>query len=87
MGSKMDKLEKKRLKAQIKLEKKRLKEQENQESQVTPASKPQPIHDSKAPFGQIAKVPWYKDSGWIRALAAVLSLVVTIIALFVMLYR
>jgi hypothetical protein len=87
MGSKMDKLEKKRLKAQIKLEKKRLKEQQIHEPQVTPTSKPEPKPDSKASSGPKAKIPWYEDPGWIRALAAVLSLIVAIIALFVMLYR
>ena len=83
----MDKVEKKRLKAQIKLAKKRTKSQELQEPQINLALKPKSVPDSKAYSGHLEKVPWYKDPSWIRALAAVLSLVVAIIALFVMVYR
>jgi len=100
MGSKqekdkLDKQEKKRLKAEYKVEKKRLKAQQNlaRGSGSTPHtdfSKEQEGSLTTQAPGRIQqpseKVPWYNDPGWIRALVGIASLVVAIIAILISLY-
>ena len=69
MGSEEAKIEKKRQKAQVKAEKARVKAGQQPES----TSIPQPQE----------KIKWYKDPNWIRAIIAIVTLVVMIITLFV----
>jgi hypothetical protein len=100
MGSKpekdkVDKQDKKRLKAEYKLEKKRLKAQQNLATVPGSTSR---TEFSKEHAGSLTarepgriqqpleKVPWYKDSGWIRALVGIASLIVAIIAILISLY-
>ena len=63
MGSDDAKMEKKRLKAQVKAEKARAK-----------SVQPVPLDSAKA-------ISWYKDPNWIRAIIAIVALVVAIITL------
>ena len=60
-----DKVEKKRLKAQVKAEKARIKAGDD------PASPSQQAHPN----------PWYKDPNWVRVIIALATLIVTILAL------
>jgi hypothetical protein len=80
-----EKLEKKRLKQQYKLEKKRQGTRQESTAETTtkeqyerPAKgKTEPIHAEL----EVAKVPWYKNPDWLRAIAAIASLIVAIIAI------
>lgn len=72
------KIKKKRLKAEYKIEKKILKTVEEKDTTSEPT---QPIVQTS---GQI---PLYKDSGWLRAIIGLASLIVTIIAILITLYR
>ena len=93
MGSNKDKLEKKRLKAQIKLEKKRAKQ--DGQVQAAAAVKKQTKTDLagkkvEAASGNVetvpaagAQVPWYKNPDWLRAIAGIASLIVAIIAIII----
>lgn len=92
---KVDKQDKKRLKAEYKLEKKRLKAQQSlaTDSGSTPRtgfSKKQEGSLTTREPGRIQhpseKVLWYKDPGWIRALVGIASLIVAIIAILISLY-
>ena len=100
MGSDKDKLEKKRLKAQIKLEKKRAKhadEQDDEQVQTKTAAKQQTktedigtkvesVGGGAAPSVN-TNLPWYKNPDWLRAIAGIASLVVATIALILAFYR
>lgn len=78
----LDKEEKKRLKAQYKLDKKRLKVQEH-----LPPKNAERIHTGYTSWGTSAaqepvlEIPWYKNPVWLRAVAAIATLIVAIIAL------
>ena len=85
------KLEKKRLKAQIKQEKKRLKTKEEVSEQEGPLNKqarpgPSEVLQPKKQSEPVIKVPWYKNPDWVRAIAAIASLIVAIIAIFIGLF-
>ena len=92
---KVDKQDKKRLKAEYKLEKKKLKAQQSRA--MVPGSTPR-TEFSREQAGSLTarepgriqqpseKVPWFKDSGWIRALVGIASLIVAIIAILISLY-
>jgi hypothetical protein len=81
--NKLDKQEKKRLKAQYKLEKKRVKAPEKFEPERLPGA----LERGEYKVPQRAdKIPWYKDPAWLRAIAAIATLIVAIIALIVSLY-
>ena len=67
------KLEKKRAKAQLKIEKARAK------SGLAPGSQ-------KAQYPMSAENKWYRNPSWIRAIVAIISLVVMIIALLFTVY-
>jgi hypothetical protein len=69
-----DKLEKKRLKAQVKSEKK-----------SGPAGEKPPSQFRNGPPSSPEK-PWYKDPSWVRTIVAIVSLIVMIITLFITLY-
>ena len=68
MGSDKAKLEKKRLKAQVKVDKARAKS-----AMLPPESSP-----------VSGKVPWHKDPNWVRAIIAIASFVVMVITLIIM---
>ena len=73
MGSDQEKIEKKRLKAQVKAEKARTKagllpEPEKPQAQ---SAEPQP------------KIPWHKDPNWVRAIIAIVTLVVMLVTLII----
>jgi hypothetical protein len=97
MGSDLEKSEKKRLKAQYKLEKKRAKQDEKLGSKETTAtkgstetrrikSKPDStLHQTtqeQGPPKVQQDLPWYKDPNWVRAIAAIVTMIVAIIALY-----
>lgn len=72
---KLEKIEKKRIKAHYKLEKKRLEVgSEASQPEVPPVSQPK-------------AVPWYKDPAWLRAIVGIASLIVAIISLFLIYFR
>jgi hypothetical protein len=83
----LEKLEKKRLKQQYKLEKKGKSTQ--QESFVETSTKGydkslvKTKPDSTQVEPEVVKVPWYKNPDWIRAIAAIVSLLVAIIAIII----
>jgi hypothetical protein len=96
---KMAKLEKKRIKAQIKLEKKRRKELNEPEVQkeergmavdegldARTAVSQSNRKDSISNTNEVESVPWYKNPDWIRAIAGIASLIVAIIAILITLY-
>lgn len=74
------KLEKKRVKAELKFKKKQLKEGVNtknlNKNEYQQSSSPQPISQQK-------ELPWYKNPSWIRAIIAIVSLIVMIIGLII----
>ena len=87
------KLDKKRVNAQEKSDARRAAKTESKSKHDYKDSSAKP-HDyrpgksrSVKSHKSLEKLPWYKDPAWIRALVAVLSLIVAIIALFIMLYR
>ncbi len=71
MGSDQEKIEKKRLKAQVKVEKAR-------------AKAGLPSKTDSPPEEQINK-SWYNDPNWVRAIVAIASLVIMIITMIIML--
>lgn len=71
MSSDESKMEKKRLKAQLKAEKARAK-----------AGQPP---DDISP-GPTEKIPWHRDPNWVRAIVAIATLVVMIVTLLVTLF-
>ena len=73
MGSDEAKLEKKRLKAQVKAEKARAKSNLPLSDELSS----QPISPSKP----VEKIPWYKDPHWIKAIVGLATLVIMIITL------
>ena len=73
MGSDKAKLEKKRIKAQLKAEKARSKDGLTELS-----SEPQ-----KAPSSKPAENKWYKDPNWVRAIIAIATLIVMVITLLI----
>ena len=80
---KLEKQDKKRLKAELKLDKKRLK------TQPPSSSVGQEFAVSQEPpkvKGQGEPVPWYRDPAWVRAIIGIATLIVAIIALFVGFY-
>jgi hypothetical protein len=96
---KMDKLEKKRIKAQIKLEKKRAKElkdakvgvkdqdlHEEEKNDVKPDISRSKKKSSLSKTTEAVHVPWYKDPDWLRAVIGIASLIVAIIAVLITLY-
>ena len=76
------KLEKKRLKAQVKSEKARIKAGQVTEmpekAQVTPSQE----HTVRVAEPPRKPPPWYKDPNWIRAIVAIVTLLVLVISLF-----
>lgn len=91
MGSDEAKIEKKRLKAQVKAEKARAKAEQPKEAlsepeKVTPRAEPLPGDKPEAEppqelISKQEKEPWYKDPHWIKAIAGLATLVVMIITL------
>ncbi len=73
MGSDEAKIEKKRLKAQVKAEKARLKASSPPSNELSPQS----ISSSQL----VEKIPWYKDPHWIRAIIGLATLVIMVITL------
>jgi hypothetical protein len=80
-----DKAEKKRLKAQYKLEKKGLRAQTQSVREQPIEPKGEPEHSIKT-TSPMEKIPWYKNPDWIRAIAAIASLIVAMIAIFIGIY-
>jgi hypothetical protein len=82
-----EKLEKKRIKAQYKLDKEKLKEQSVGEPDRAhpqygkPRAREPLQQESTTP--QVKEVPWYKNPAWLRAIAAIASLIVMIIAVVI----
>ena len=72
MGSNEAKMEKKRLKAQVKAEKARLKAGSPPSNELSAQS----ISSS-----QPEKDPWYKDPHWVKAIVGLATLVIMIITL------
>ncbi len=70
MGSDEVKIEKKRFKAEVKAEKARSKD--------APSSEP---NNSSGHNQLTEKSPWYKDPNWVRAIIAIATFVVMVIAL------
>jgi hypothetical protein len=71
MAKEKEKLEKKRLKARAKIEKAKAKKAP--ETRIEKST----VHIHK---GEVKKeVPWYKNPGWIRAIIAIIALIVAII--------
>ena len=66
------KVEKKRLKAQVKAEKAKAKAGQPSESFISP-NLTQPEE----------KIKWYKDPNWVRALIAIVSLIIMVITLYI----
>ena len=99
MGSDKDKQEKKRLKSQIKLEKKQMKREREATAEeikpVEPVAKDgahvKPGAGRKVSRNLIDKekeqLPWYKSPEWLRAIAAIASLIVAVITLTILIYR
>lgn len=92
MGKDKNKAEKKRLKAQIKHDKKRAKMAARaatgiQEAKATPEER-QKMGDGDEHPRELEKEtrPWYKNPEWVRAIAAIASLIVAIIAIFLSFY-
>lgn len=91
MGSDKDKqkekLEKKRLKQQYKLEKKRQNIRPESTAGTTSKKHMESTAKSKTEAIQtkteVAKVPWYKNPDWIRALVGIITLIVAIIAIII----
>jgi hypothetical protein len=84
------KLEKKRLKAQAKLEKARAKAAEEKDE---PASLPGEAQQEpknvaiQVPSQEpVEKVPWYTNPDWVRAIAAIASLIVAVVAIVLTFY-
>lgn len=91
MGSDEEKAEKKRLKAQYKLEKKRMKvlgtvelDDDAGKSSKKARLKRKSSHDRIEHLrDKNNKLPWYKNPEWVRAIVAIISLVVTILAIII----
>ncbi len=80
-----DKAEKKRLKAQYKLEKKHLKAQTQPVREQPIEPRGETVQSNKT-TGTMEKIRWYKNPDWIRAIAAIASLIVAMIAIIVGIY-
>jgi hypothetical protein len=96
---KMEKLEKKRLKQQYKIEKKRRKEEHYGSAieSDTPSNKIENLGRSDVKGARTKsepktsqerpelkeKIPWYRNPDWLRAIAAIASLAVAMIALII----
>lgn len=74
------KLEKKRVKALLKAEKARAKTVETAKGEGKPTSQPTEV---KVVMPAPEKIPWYKDPGWLRAIAAIATLIVLALTLIV----
>ena len=76
MGSEEAKIEKKKQKAQLKIEKARVKANVSQ-----PLSPEQNGHQS-TPSKNEAPQAWYKDPNWVRAIIAIITLIVMVVTLY-----
>ena len=93
MGSDEAKIEKKRLKAQVKAEKARAKsgllpgdkmEAEQPQESISEPEKASPeASQPQEPFYKSEKEPWYKDPHWIKAIGGLATLVVMVITLII----
>jgi len=83
MGTDEAKLEKKRLKAQVKAEKARAKSGLYQEPLSEPEKASPKVIKSQESIYKPEKDPWYKDPHWIRAIIAIATLVVMVITLII----
>jgi hypothetical protein len=80
MGSDLEKAEKKRLKAQVKLEKKRNNQDERLVSKKTSSAG---VSSGTQKIETKPKtVPWYKNPDWVRAIVAIVTLIIALIALY-----
>ncbi|MFH1424404.1 MAG: hypothetical protein ABIG20_01850 [archaeon] len=81
MGNDATKVEKKKAKAQAKIEKAKA---------STPAKQEIKIEKSTVHIGggkaETNATPWYKNPSWVRTIVAVISLIITIIAIALGLY-
>ncbi len=78
------KLEKKRLKARLKAEKARAKVAEGKPEKLqepAPAKTPTQHPEVKVIIPEQEKVPWFKDPNWLRAIAAIATLIVLALTL------
>ena len=82
------KLEKKRLKTQVKLEKARARAGTEPGVSSSSEVKQAPTQVIVQPQAQEPKenVPWYKNPDWVRAIAAIASLVVAVVAIVLTFY-
>ena len=87
MGSDKEKMEKKRLKAQVKAEKARAKaglpSESSQKEELPPeTSLSEQVPESK-PQPKSEKIKWYKNPDWVRAIVAIITLFVMVITLLI----